>query len=115
MAQLGFATAYATLDPSGVIFGESNSDELVARSVSLPVARSFTQISRLPDRSALNASRWLAEMEGNTSVERSRVTRCRLPVTLPCFRSIGRRHTLVLAAALEKTRVPFEATEGPPS
>src|SRR5580658_2411788 len=115
MAQLGFATAYATFDPSGVIFGESNSDELVASSVSLPIARSLTQISRLPDRSALNASRRLAEMEGNTSVERSRVTRSRLPVTLPCFRSIGRRHTFVLAEALEKTRLPLDATEGSPS
>src|SRR5579862_2185791 len=115
MAQSGLDTAYATFEPSGVIFGESNSEGLAASTVSLPAARSLTQISRLPDRSALNASLWFAPIDGNTSVERSLVTRTRLPVALPCLRSMGNRHTLVLAVTLEKTRFPFAATEGSPS
>src|SRR5579859_1736076 len=116
MAHCGLDTAYATFDPSGVILGESNSGVFAATSVSIPVARSLTQISRLPDdRSMLNASRWLIEIEGNISSERSRVTRVRLPVTLPALSSIGRRHTLVLAATLEKTKLPLDATEGSPS
>src|SRR5579864_4140697 len=54
-------------------------------------------------------------MEGNTSSERSRVTRARPPVIFPSLRFTGRRHTLVLAATLENTRLPLAATDGSPS
>src|SRR5882724_5798154 len=112
MAHAGLDTAYATLDPSGVILGESNSEELEASMVSAPSARSFTQISRLPDRSELNTSFRFLEIEGNTSVDRSRVTRRMSPATLPWSSSIGRLQTLVLAATVENTRLPLDATEG---
>ena len=49
MAQAGLATAYATFEPSGVILGESNSEELVASMVSLPMATAFDLLADISD------------------------------------------------------------------